>query len=38
MHVNHYRLEKGMLILLSDNTELSRWARKPATVAKNGKA
>ena len=38
MHVNHYRLEKGMLILLSDNTELSRWIRKPAAVPKAGKA
>jgi heat shock protein HslJ len=38
MHVNHYRLEKGMLILLSDNTELSRWTRKPPVMAKSGKA
>jgi heat shock protein HslJ len=38
MHANHYRLEKGMLILLTDNTELSRWTRKPAVASKTGKA
>ena len=26
---NGYRFENGMLILLSDKTELSRWSRKP---------
>lgn len=26
---NAYRFENGMLILLSDQTELSRWTRKP---------
>ena len=36
---SHYRLRNGMLTLLSeDNTELSRWMRKPATVSKTLKA
>jgi heat shock protein HslJ len=35
---NHYRFEKGVLILMSDNTELSRWVRKQAILPKTGKA
>jgi heat shock protein HslJ len=34
---NHYRFEKGTLILMSDNTELSRWVRKQAILPKTGK-
>lgn len=37
-NTNHYRLQKGVLILMSDKTELSRWSRKPATIPKTGKA
>jgi heat shock protein HslJ len=35
---NHFRLKKGVLTLMSDNTELSRWARKEAVPPKTGKA
>ncbi|HZE84780.1 MAG TPA: META domain-containing protein, partial [Puia sp.] len=38
MNANHYRLHKGTLILMTDQTELSRWARKPAVAPKSGKA
>jgi heat shock protein HslJ len=38
MNTNHYRLVKGTLILMTDNTELSRWRRMPATIPKTGKA
>lgn len=38
MNANHYRLEKGMLILLTDRTELSKWIRKPASLPKTEKA
>lgn len=38
MNANHYRLEKGMLILLTDRTELSKWIRKPASSQKTEKA
>jgi heat shock protein HslJ len=35
----HYRLKNGILTLLAeDNTELSRWERKPSTPANTGKA
>ncbi|HWK06174.1 MAG TPA: META domain-containing protein [Puia sp.] len=38
LHANHYRLRDGALILLGeDNSELSHWARKPATPAKSEK-
>lgn len=37
-NTNRYRLHKGVLILMSDKTELSRWSRKPATIPKTGKA
>ena len=30
---NGYRFENGMLVLLSDQTELSRWTRKPVKPA-----
>jgi heat shock protein HslJ len=35
---NHYRFEKGTLILMADNTELSRWVRKRVILPKTGKA
>jgi len=38
LSTNHYRLWKGMLILMVDQTELSRWVRKPATAPKSDKA
>ena len=35
----HFKLKKGVLILLADdNTELSRWERKPSAPATTGKA
>ncbi|HVV03140.1 MAG TPA: META domain-containing protein [Puia sp.] len=35
----HFKLKNGVLILLAeDNTELSRWERKPTTPANTGKA
>ena len=35
----HFKLKSGVLILLAeDNTELSRWERKPSTPANTGKA
>lgn len=35
----HYRLRNGVLTLLAeDNTELSRWERKPSAPANTGKA
>jgi heat shock protein HslJ len=35
----HYRLRNGVLTFLAeDNSELSRWARKPATLARSEKA
>lgn len=35
----HYKLKNGVLTLLAeDNTELSRWERKPSTPANTGKA
>jgi heat shock protein HslJ len=37
-NTNHYRLKKGTLILMSDATELSRWARREAVPARTGKA
>lgn len=36
-NTNRYRLHKGVLILMSDKTELSRWSRKPARISKTGK-
>ena len=38
LSTNHYRLKKGMLILMSDQTELSRWTRKVNPAPKTGKA
>jgi heat shock protein HslJ len=38
MNTNHFRLQKGLLILMTDNTELSRWGRRPAAISKTGKA
>lgn len=38
MNVNHYRLKNGMLILLTDNTELSRWSRKIHPMQGPGRA
>ncbi len=38
MNVNHYRLHNGMMILLTDNTELSRWTRKVHPVQGPAKA
>lgn len=37
-HTNHYRLKNGMLILMADNTELSKWTRNPPKLPKTGKA
>jgi len=38
-HATHFRLRGGVLSLLADdNTELSRWMRKPSTPAKSIKA
>lgn len=37
-HTNHYMLKNGMLILKADNTELSKWTRKPPVAEKTGKA
>ena len=35
----HYKLKNGVLTLLAeDNTELSRWERKPSAPANTGKA
>ena len=35
----HYKLRNGVLTFLAeDNTELSRWERKPSTPATSGKA
>ena len=37
-HANRYRLREGMLILLAeDNSELSRWGRKPSSSVKSEK-
>jgi len=39
MLTTHYRLRHGVLTLLAeDNTELSRWERKPSAPANTGKA
>jgi heat shock protein HslJ len=38
LSANHYRLKKGMLILMSDQTELSRWTRKVSPAPKTGRA
>jgi heat shock protein HslJ len=37
LHTSHFRLQDGMLILLSDNAELSRWGRKSARAPKTNK-
>jgi heat shock protein HslJ len=38
LQANHYRLKEGVLTLLAeDNSELSRWERKPAAPAKTEK-
>ena len=38
-HANHYRLRNGVLSLMADdNTELSRWLRKPSVQPKTSKA
>ncbi|MBS1660794.1 MAG: META domain-containing protein [Bacteroidetes bacterium] len=34
----HYRLSNGILTLMSDNAELSRWMRKPTQPSKTLKA
>lgn len=34
----HYKLNNGILTLMSDNSELSRWMRKPTAPAKTLKA
>lgn len=36
-HTSHFRLQDGILILLSDNAELSRWGRKTAGSPKTNK-
>jgi heat shock protein HslJ len=37
-HANHYRLRNGILTLLAeDNSELSKWGRKPAAAVKSDK-
>jgi len=36
--VNHFRLRRGMLILMSDATELSHWVRREAPVSRTGRA
>jgi hypothetical protein len=37
-HANHYRLRDGILTLLAeDNSELSKWGRKPSASVKSGK-
>lgn len=39
LHVSHYKLKNGMLILLAeDNAELSRWMRKPSAAPASLKA
>ncbi|MFT3932300.1 MAG: META domain-containing protein [Chitinophagaceae bacterium] len=38
LRVNRYRLEKDILVLMFDATELSRWARKPGGLPKANKA
>ena len=35
---NRYKFEKGVLVLMFDATELSRWSRKPGGPAKVNKA
>jgi len=38
LRTNGYKFEKGMLILMFDATELSRWTRKPDRKIKMNKA
>lgn len=38
LRTNRYRFEKGVLILMFDATELSRWTRKPDKKIKINKA
>jgi len=38
LRTNRYKLEKGMLVLMFDMTELSRWTRKPDRKIKMNKA
>lgn len=38
LRANHYRFQNGVLVLLVDNTELSRWTRKPPRPSKLKKA
>ena len=38
LHTNTYKLEKDVLILLFDATELSRWTRKPGGPVRSNKA
>lgn len=38
LRTNRYRFEKGVLILMFDATELSRWTRKPDRKIKINKA
>ena len=34
LRTNRYKFENGMLVLMFDQTELSRWTRKPANLPK----
>ncbi|MEP6749660.1 MAG: META domain-containing protein [Bacteroidota bacterium] len=38
LHTNAYKIEKGVLILMFDATELSRWTRRPNRKIKMNKA
>jgi heat shock protein HslJ len=38
LRTNRYKIEKGILILMFDATELSRWTRKPDRKIKMNKA
>jgi heat shock protein HslJ len=38
MHVDHFRLDSGSLILMTGNTPLSKWDRKPHPAPKMNKA
>lgn len=38
LRTNHYKIKDGVLILMFDATELSRWTRKPEKPKKTAKA
>jgi heat shock protein HslJ len=38
LSTNHYKFDKGILVLMYDDTELSRWTRRPQKVIKMNKA